>query len=427
MATLGPSEPVLIVSHTFPPYRGIGGRRWAKLAKELARRGHPVHVVHADQGDELKGSLWDADAHHPLIVRHPLPMHYPQVLMKRPLTSVMEKVAYRFWKKALPVVVSGNILDRSVRWGPSLVANCDALIAKHGIKHVVATGPPFALLHHLLGLKQRSHVRLLADFRDPWTWGEVYGRGSMSAAQREAENKLEREVMAGYDGITTPSPFILHHLRTTYPQHATKCSLLPHVIDPDELTAGKPRTEDGLFRIIYAGSVYNEPGFTAYFAEVLKAFQRAEREAPERWSTATFHLYITGHDTTPWQRMTADAGQIDRVRFHQPLSAQRLFPLLQQADLVLAYMPPEKRDFVSTKFNELAWLGTPVLHVGEPGGLSEHITDKALGRTVTVDGVADLLRRIIAGHETVSNVGNYRAEEHMLTAVCDQLVVSLGT
>lgn len=425
MAVLSPGEPVLIISHTFPPYRGIGGRRWAKLAKELARRGHPVHVVHADQGDELKGSLWDADVHHALIVRHSLPMHYPQVLMKRPLTSVSEKLGYRFWMKALPLVVRGNILDRSVRWGPALVAKCDGLVAQHGIKHVIATAPPFALLHHLLGMKQRPNVRLLADFRDPWTWGEVYGRSSMSSAQRGNENKLEQEVMAGYDRITTPSPFILHHLRNTYPRHAAKCSLLPHVIDPDELIPGTTRPDDGRFRMIYAGSVYNEPGFTTYLAEVLKAFQRIERETPERWSASTFHLYITGHDITQWQRMTTEARQTDRVRFNQPLPAQQLFPLLHQAHLVLAYMPPEKRDFVSTKFNELAWLGTPVLHIGEPGGLSEHIVAKGLGRTVTVGGVADLLHGIFAGHETVSNTGNYRAGEHMLAAVGDQLVTAL--
>lgn len=426
MAALSPGGPILIVSHTFPPYRGIGGRRWAKLAKALARRGHTVHVVHADQGDELKGSLWDADVRHPLIHRHALPMRYPQVLMKRPLTSVTEKIGYRFWMKVLPLIADGNILDRSVRWAPQLVAKCDALIPQHGIKHVIATGPPFALLHHLLALKQRSRVSMLADFRDPWTWGEVYGRGSMSAAQRDAENQLEREVMAGYHGITTPSPFILKHLQTTYPQHAAKCSLLPHVIDPDELGTVMPTMEDDHFRMIYAGSVYNEPGFTAYFAEVLKAFQRAELEAPERWSASTFHLYITGHDIAQWQRMTAEARQTDRVLFHQPLPAQELFPLLQQAHLVLAYMPPEKRDFVSTKFNELAWLGTPVLHIGEPGGLSEHIKGKGLGKTVTVDGVADLLQRIIVGKEKVVNNRTYRAEEHMLSAVCDQLIVSLG-
>lgn len=422
MPPLQPGEPVLIVSHTFPPFRGIGGRRWAKLAKELARRGHPVHVVHADQGAGLKGSLWDSDVQHPLIERHALPMRYPQVLMKRPLASVMEKLAYRYWVKVLPLIVRGNIFDRSVRWGPLLVPKCDALIAQHGIKHVIATGPPFALLHHLLGSKQRANVRLLADFRDPWTWGEVYGRSSMSSAQREAENKLEREVMAGYDRITTPSPFILAHLQKTYPQYAAKCSLLPHVIDPDELVLGERPAPDGQLRFIYAGSCYNGPGFSAYLHEVIKAFTAVQHKAPERWRRASFDLYITGHDVQPWQRAVAEAGQHERIRFNRPVAAKELFPLIQRADLVLAYMPPEKRDFVSTKFNEIAYIGTAVLHVGEAGGLSQHVLALSMGGTCAVNEVAKRLEQIISGDLNVVNNRIHKAQEHTLGAVCDALL-----
>ena len=72
-----PGEPILIISHTFPPYKGIGGRRWAKFAKELARRGHPVHVVHSAGSEDLMGSLWTDDADRPGITAHPLPQRYP--------------------------------------------------------------------------------------------------------------------------------------------------------------------------------------------------------------------------------------------------------------------------------------------------------------------------------------------------------------
>ena len=62
MRWMGPGEPLLLICLEFPPVRGIGGRRWAKFAKELARRGHPVHVIrsagHAGQLD----SLWATDA-----------------------------------------------------------------------------------------------------------------------------------------------------------------------------------------------------------------------------------------------------------------------------------------------------------------------------------------------------------------------------
>ncbi|MCB0793795.1 MAG: hypothetical protein KDB88_03585, partial [Flavobacteriales bacterium] len=90
-----PRAPVLLIAHTFPPYRGIGGRRWAKFAKAMARKGHPVHVIHSEGPEELKGSLWTTDIEQEGIHLHLLPQRYPTVLFKRPLNSLWEKIAYR--------------------------------------------------------------------------------------------------------------------------------------------------------------------------------------------------------------------------------------------------------------------------------------------------------------------------------------------
>ena len=414
--------PILIISHTFPPYRGIGGRRWAKLAKELARRGHPVHVVHADQGKELNDSLWTGDVRHERIHTYALEKRYPTVLMKRPLTSVIEKLAYRYWLWRLPGKVQGNMFDRSVLWGPVLLSKCRALIAEHGIRHVIATAPPFALLHQLLALKADHDIKLVADFRDPWTWGEMYGRNSMSAEQRIAEDRLEAEVIAGYDAVVTPSPYILDHLRTVYPAQAGKISLLEHVIDPDELASDVKLPPDGKFRIVYAGSMYNEVGFKAYFREVLAAFAAVQQADPERWRAIQFGLMITGHGTADLERMMRDAGQQDRIISHAPLPTSALAKVIASSDLVLAYMPPEKRDFVSTKFNEIAYLRTPILHVGEPGGLSQHILSNGLGDTMRVDEVAAQLPAVLLGERAVVNEGRSSTDAHLLSTVAEKLL-----
>jgi hypothetical protein len=82
---MAPGEPILIICHGFPPVPGIGGRRWAKFAKELARRGHPVHVIRSTGPEHGPISLWAPDVQHPNIIAHPLPQRYPTVLMKQPL------------------------------------------------------------------------------------------------------------------------------------------------------------------------------------------------------------------------------------------------------------------------------------------------------------------------------------------------------
>ncbi|MFZ1689172.1 MAG: hypothetical protein WAU70_17245 [Flavobacteriales bacterium] len=417
-----PGEPILIISHTFPPYRGVGGRRWAKLAKELARRGHPVHVVHADQGEALKGSLWNADIEQEGIHRYVLPARYPQVLMKRPLTSFAERLAYRLWVRVLPWMVRGNVFDRSVRWAPVLLPACQALIDRHGILHVIATGPPFAYLQRLLVLKSSKDVHLVADLRDPWTWGHLYGRESMGMRQRATEDRLELEVMMGYDRITTPSAAILAHLHQAYPKHAAKCTLLEHIIDPDELSQLPQPVNDGMFRMIYAGSMGHEAGFADYFVEVLKAFGSVRDLAPERWRNLVFDLFITGHDTTRVQRMVHEAGQEDRIHFRHPVPGHELSPLIRRADVVLAFMPREKKDLVTTKLNEIAYLGTPILHIGDAGGMADHVVSRGLGDTLRVEDVAAQLPFVLMGERRVENTGVYRAEEHLLGTVTDKLL-----
>ena len=72
-----PGEPILIICHSFPPNSGIGGRRWAKFAKELAHRGYTVHVIRNSTTARVRTSLWTNDVKNPNIIAHPLPDRYP--------------------------------------------------------------------------------------------------------------------------------------------------------------------------------------------------------------------------------------------------------------------------------------------------------------------------------------------------------------
>jgi hypothetical protein len=39
---------IILVNYDFPPNKGIGGRRWGKLAKEFAEQNCIVHVIKAE-------------------------------------------------------------------------------------------------------------------------------------------------------------------------------------------------------------------------------------------------------------------------------------------------------------------------------------------------------------------------------------------
>ncbi|MBL8000651.1 MAG: glycosyltransferase [Flavobacteriales bacterium] len=418
--------PILLICATFPPCKGIGGRRWAKYAKALAARGHTVHVVHAACGPDQLGSLWTSDVEHPRIVRHALPPRYPAVLAKRPLRTLGEKLAYRFWRAVLPRLVKGNWLDRAVRWRGTLVPACARLIEQHGIRHVIASGAPFHLLAHALTLKERfPGLRLTADLRDPWTWGDTYGIQRLPADRLAHERALERRVVLGADLVIAPGEAMTSHLRKAYPEAAQRIALVPHPVDPDDLRIDAPLPKDGLFRMLYAGGLYDTGRFRAQLDRVIAVFKRLRTEDPACAARCRYDVYVLGDDAAPWNQRIAEAGLADLIRFHPPLPSRALHAEVQRADVVLLMPPPEKKEFISTKFSELFHLRAPLLYIGEHGALAKAITTGGHGLCIGSDELEPVLLAVLRGERVVRSTATGDSDANLLAPSCEQLCALL--
>lgn len=421
-----PGEAVLVISHTFPPYKGIGGRRWAKFARALARRGHPVHVIHSAGGTDLVGSLWTDDVRVPGVLSHPLPQRYPTVLFKRPLRSFGEKIAYRLWSRVLPLLVKGNWYDKAVFWERQLLRKSRELIDAHGIRNVVVTGAPFRLMAHMARLKQeRPNLNLVADFRDPWSWGHVYGHGALGPERERHERELEARVVRSFDRLISPAPAIVEHLRNVHALGTDRVVHLPHAIDPDEFGAPTAPPDDGMFRMIYAGSLYGAQEAEAWFDALLRALSRARAERPDAFARCRLDLYITGHGTAAYAERVKAAGLERTVIFHDPIPARTLFPRIAQADLVLIFIPTINKDFLGTKFNEIFFLRRPVLHIGAAGLVSSTITTNKLGASIRVEDLEATLSGLIARERTITVEPGYDLGDLLLDRVTERLLAEV--
>ncbi len=382
-----------------------------------------MHVIHSAGSEDLKGSLWNEDVVHPNIITHPLAQRYPTVLFKRPLTTIIEKVMYRVWQRVLPLITTGNWLDKAVRWRKPLLELTERLIAEHGIRNVIVTGAPFSLMAHACGLRGRHpELNLVADFRDPWTWGHYYGQTLLSAADQEQERAQEALVARTFNKLISPAPDIIAHLKQTYKGADEKYVLIPHAIDPQEMGTPAARKPDGTFRMIYAGSLYGAGEAEAYFEEVLKAFERLRAQDADTFGRCVFDLYITGHGTDAYRAKAKARGLEERIRFHAPLPAPEIFPRLAAADLVIIFIPSANKDFLGTKFNEIFYLRRPVLHVGVPGRVGRTITERQLGASVRVEELAVELPRIIRGERRIELDPKVDLSEHLLSTITDKLV-----
>jgi len=424
---MAPGEPILLLCHAFPPVLDIGGRRWAKFAKELAKRGHPVHVIHSEPIPGTAESPWMADAKQPNIHRHPLPRLYPSVLRRTDVHSLGDKLRYHAWTKLLPLICKGNWYDESIFWRKPLLNKATKLMEMHGIRHVVATGAPFRMLAYGAELKKRfPQVGLVVDFRDAWTWAGSYGLGSIGVRRLRYEQHLEAVVMHAAARVISPSPGILGHLRATYPAIPAEHFIhVPHCVDPEDLDNSAPPVKHPGFRMVYAGSLYGAGEADVYFDQLLNAFTALRETRPEVFATCGMDLYITGHGTAKYEQLVAARGLSGTIRFHAPLPSREAFRRVRASDLVVLFIPSGNRDIVGTKFQEIFYTGTPILHVGEPGIVSRTVEGKRMGASIRVEEVAAELPKIIRRKRVIEVDKHADHSAYLLPKVTDRLLAEV--
>ena len=419
---MGPKDPILIVCHAFPPFKGIGGRRWAKFGKELATRGHAVHVIACRPDPDEIGSQWTRDAGAPGIIVHRLPRHYPKVMYERPLTRLIDKVAYRSWKTVLPWFTRGNHFDKTIFWRGQLLRAASRLIREHGIRDVIVSGAPFRLLAHMAALRRELPIQLIAELRDPWTWKAGYGWELLSQRQQREERAIEAAALHAADKILVPSESFLTHLRHTYPDLAGRTVHLPHAVDPEDLPKIPPSSRgQGGLRAIIAGSFYDRPQTRDFLSELARAVVRIERLA----GAGRRSLSIDIHPTTPppaeFIEAIRDNGAQELIHFLPPLPSEELYARLQGADLAISFHPPARRDLVATKFSEYLLLGVPLLYVSEPGTASRFIEAHGGGHCVGVDGLAKALDALATGSMQLSRPDPLMARSFLLGELTTRL------
>ncbi|TND05908.1 MAG: hypothetical protein FD123_3599 [Bacteroidetes bacterium] len=382
---------ILLIAYVFPPYPGIGGRRWAKMAKYLAKKGYAVHVITAANPFE-ENSLWTDDVKQEGIHVHEIPPHYPAVLLKSKL-SIADKVRYRIWINRLKKKHRGSIYDRSLEWKEELYRAAFPLIRKHDIRHVISTGAPFRVLHYAVNLKEEfPSLKVIADFRDPWTSGRSYGFDNMTAEDRAVEEQLEKEVVERADAVLAPATEILDDLEKRY-GHAHKFMHLPHAFDSEDFSAAsaQPAFPPEIFSFAFAGTIYK--GLENRLDKLAALLRKLKLEQPALYAKIRIDFY-----TNDSRHAVIFKDLPEAVQFFPPRPPRLLFAELKRYRFALILFTEQYKDYLSTKFWEFFYLRMPLIYIGPEGRVSEQIRSSDLGEAFTgADGEQKLLDFISAG------------------------------
>jgi glycosyltransferase involved in cell wall biosynthesis len=397
---------VAVVSYTFPPSREIGGRRWAKFSQQLARLGHRVSVVCADNGAQ---SGWYRDAFPDLEVTV-LPRRYPAWLSGQ-TRHLGEKLAYHLLTRVASRVLPYNWFDKGLAWKSAMLGALEAIHARNPVDVLVVTGAPFSTLAWGADFKRKyPHIRFVADMRDPWTWGHGYGIPGMNARQKAYQAAQEQHAVESCDLLCFPAPVMGEKLAAKYPAAAAKMHMLPHAYDPDKFPPAEASGQRQGF--IYGGTLYN--GMEAWFRDLAEIL----REHPR----GGFHWDIYSGTAYPLISELFPQGQ---VTLKPPVSEEALFGQISRARAYMLFFPERYKDFISTKFYEVVYTGTPFVYIGYPGEVSRFITENRLGVHILPEEMRERLPAFLNG-DIPFEPGFFPIEKYSFPVVTQEFLQALS-
>ncbi|MBS1945369.1 MAG: hypothetical protein JST98_09285 [Bacteroidetes bacterium] len=136
-------------------------------------------------------------------------------------------------------------------------------------------------------------------------------------------------------------------------------------------------------------------------------------------------LYITGHNTDQYKRKVDAHHLEERIHFHAPVPPQAAFKEVRKANLVVLFIPSGNKDILGTKFQEIFYAGTPILHIGEPGLVSRTIEARRMGASIRVEEVEAELPKIIGGERVIEVDKHADHSAYLLPNVTDRLIAEV--
>ena len=366
---------IILVNYDFPPNKGIGGRRWGKLAKEFAEQNCIVHVIKAEALSDTDKSVWSEEVNSRNIFVHALPRVYPQILLTQP-SNFFEKLQYRKALNAVKKKHKGTPYDISLGWETHLVSKLNELAKKHPIEWVFATGAPWDMLRVVAEWKkEHPFIKYWADFRDPWLNARNYGMPFLSPEKKKEEEEKTQSVIQHADVLSAPAIQILEHfssLNFIAPDNK-KFFHLKHFHSEPKLTEQSFGFSSREITIEYGGEIYldTEP----FLEEMSKDLTKLRESDPALYE----RLQLNFHSTS-FEKIKAIFKHHPCVRISDSIG-KKIEDRITQAHWCIILLADHNKDFFTTKYFEYQTLGTPYLYLGAKGEVLQTIENENRGTT----------------------------------------------
>jgi glycosyltransferase involved in cell wall biosynthesis len=384
------NKKVLIVCYSFPPYPGIGGRRWAKFAKYLYRNGYNVNVISSkNKADE--NSQWKTDIEEYSNNIDYIESNYPFYLGINPKT-IYEKIRYRFSLQYCKWFTKGNYYDKSNFWKDNLIEKTKRIIENKNIKNIIVTCAPFKMSFYLLEIKSYfPDINMIADFRDPWTNNLTgYGLENMSQIRIRYEKSIEKKVINGYDKIVVVAEEMKNFFLNEYHVNCNKISVIANGFDNEDYKSLSIDNcsffnHNDKLKIVFTGTFYDK---SIYLLEELVEVIYKNQKIKKNFE---FHFF----GSFPKQCINLIKLVPDNIIFHGHVDLSKVYSVIAQSDYCSLFLTNDINYSLSTKFLEYLSQKKKILVFSNGGRTSSFIEENKLGFSINNKKMDDDLLKII--------------------------------
>jgi len=354
---------VLIVSYYWPPAGGPGVQRWLKFVKYLPQFDiEPIVVIPENATYPIVDNEWDETKESsPELIR--VPIFEPNQIFKffsrkkaNQLSAGMLSANPCLFEKIL-LYLRGNLFIPDARkyWKNKVLKTIEAYLKNNPeIDTLITTGPPHSV--HLIGLalKNKTSLRWIADFRDPWTTISYHRYLRLSKRSKQIHKKLEEEVLNSCDDLIVTSPKTKSNFEkiTNKPIH-----LITNGYDFDNPKL-KPNSE--VFKMSYVGSLLRDRNPLLLW-EVLSDLINENKDFK-----ACFELHFYGKQANNFKEIIAHYKLDSIVHFQGYVPHQEAIELMSSSQvlLLIEINSEQTSEIIPGKLFEYLGVNRPVLALG---------------------------------------------------------------
>lgn len=359
---------VLIITYYWPPSGGPGVQRVLKFAKYLPDYGWDPIILTVKDGDYPATD----DSFH-------LDVDSKITVIRVPSISVLKwyKKIFRI-KGGIPThVLSGpqnnSVLKRLAVWVRINLFLPDAryfwsrAVYSHGLKVVseyvpdiiFSSSPPHSLQLGVKRLAQKTGIKWIADFRDPWTDGFWLKDMNRMSVSHKIDEYMEHKVLRACDHITTVSPSLKRLFEQKGRQMTTT---IYNGYDEVDFVNQKVNPSTELFRIVYTGSLRK--------SQIPHKFLQAFAALCELLSKNRIQLEFYGSVHPSIHAVCEELEITKYVIFHGYISHAQIVEQLCQANLLLLVIPNKVQNegILTGKIFEYLGSGIPIIGIGPVHG-----------------------------------------------------------